>query len=300
MVSLDKMQAGSEAHKDLFCRSFLNAHRAYEPQDLAWPELSNEHVEMLRALPVWSEALRDESGAGHFLALFADRVEDPLLREAIALQAFEESRHARVIRFMLEHYGVVIPSFVPKEMPADFERGFTGLGYLECADSFAGCGFFEVVRESGFLPDEFLAIFDRFLDEEIQHVVFFVNWLAHHQAARHRDAWPFRAATAAWGYGRAMGRLAGSRQETRPVGYVPAGAEEILAGLTVARFVAACVRENSRRMDVVDPDLLRPRFLPSLAGVALPLLSVFDRSRQGNGDASATKRSGAIAERPHS
>jgi hypothetical protein len=280
------MRVGSEAHKEHFCHAFLGAHRSYEPQELAWPELSHEHVEMLRVLPVWSEALRDESGAGRFLSCFADRVEDPLLREAIALQAFEESRHARVIRFMLERYGVAIPSFVPKEMPRDFERGFTGFGYLECTDSFAGCGFFEVVREADFLPDEFLSIFDRFLDEEIQHVVFFVNWLAHHQAASGRDAWPFRAATAAWGYGRAIGRLTGSRQGTSAAGYVPAGTEEILAGLTAARFITACVRENRRRMARIDPELLRPRLLPSLAAAALPLLRVLDRSGQVDRDVS--------------
>jgi hypothetical protein len=294
------MQIGSEAHKELFCRAFLGAHRSYEPQDLAWPELSHEHVEMLRVLPVWSEALRDESGAGRFLSCFADHVEDPLLREAIALQAFEESRHARVIGFMLERYGVAIPSFVPKDMPRDFERGFTGFGYLECTDSFAGCGFFEVVRESDFLPDEFLSIFDRFLDEEIQHVVFFVNWLAHHQAARGRDGWPFRAATAAWGYGRAIGRLTGSRQGTGAVGYVPAGAEEILAGLTAARFISACVRENRRRMAQVDLELLRPRLLPSLAAAALPFLRILDRSSQVDRNVSPTMRSSEVANRPHS
>jgi hypothetical protein len=297
VVSIGPMRIGSEAHKDLFCRRFLDAHRSYEPPDLPWPELSREHVEMLRALPVWSEALRDEAGAGCFLGLFADRVEDPLLREAIALQAFEESRHARVIRFMLEHYGVEVPSFVPKEMPADFERGFTGFGYLECTDSFAGCGFFEVVRESDFLPDDFLSIFDRFLDEEIQHVVFFVNWLAHHQAERGRDAWPFRVATAAWGYGRAIRRLAGSRPETGVGGYVPTGAEEVLAGLTAARFVEACVRENRRRMARVDPELLRPRLLPSLAAAALPLLRALDRSRRGGGELSSTARRSDVGDR---
>jgi rubrerythrin len=292
------MRIGSEAHKELFCRSFLEAHRAYEPQDLRWPELSLEHVEMLRGLPVWSEALRDESGAGRFLALLAERVEDPLLREAIALQAFEESRHARVLRSMLEHYDVDVPSFVPKEIPADLDRGFTGFGYLECTDSFAGCGFFEVVRDSDFLPEEFLAVFDRFLDEEIQHVVFFVNWLAHRQVARGRDAWPFRAATAAWGYGRAVGRLAGARQGTGTMGYLPAGAEEVVAELTAAKFVAACVREYRLRLAQVDPELLRPRLLPSLAATALPVLRFLDRSRHPGGVSSATSESGA-ANRPH-
>ena len=39
---------------------------------------------------------------------FANTVEDPLLRKAIALQGREESRHARLIEFFLDYYDIKI------------------------------------------------------------------------------------------------------------------------------------------------------------------------------------------------
>ena len=42
-----------------------------------------------------------------------------------------------------------------------------------------------------------------------------------------------------------------------------------LEGFTFRRFVAECYAENARRMADFETDLLRPRFLPSLAGAAL-------------------------------
>ena len=46
------MQIGSNAHRDLFVDTFLEDHRRYEPADLHWPELSSEHLELLRSLRI--------------------------------------------------------------------------------------------------------------------------------------------------------------------------------------------------------------------------------------------------------
>ena len=42
------MRIGSDAHKELFCRWFINTHRAYEPEDLPWPELDDASIARLR------------------------------------------------------------------------------------------------------------------------------------------------------------------------------------------------------------------------------------------------------------
>lgn len=274
------MRAGTKDHKNLFCRSFLSAHRSYQPEELPWPDLEARHVDLLRALPVWSDALRDEEGAGGFLATFADQVTDPIIREAIALQAFEEQRHGRTLRFMLDRYGVDIPEYEPKATPSDPETAFVRFGFIECTDSFAGFGFFEVVRQSRFFPDEFLSIFDRFLDEEAQHVVFFVNWLVY----RHGLDW-FRSRiwAPALGYGYAIARLAGAAGTGQGghQGYVPAGADEIIADLTPARFVGACLSEYERRMSRIPDDLLRPRLLPTVSRALLPALRLWRRREVG-------------------
>jgi hypothetical protein len=35
------MKIGSEAHKELFCRSFMESHQKYEPEQLPWPDLDD-------------------------------------------------------------------------------------------------------------------------------------------------------------------------------------------------------------------------------------------------------------------
>lgn len=65
------MQIGSTEHKELFCRSFLESHRAYEPADLPWPELDGLSLARLRAIPIWKLALEIEVAAGVMLAEIA-------------------------------------------------------------------------------------------------------------------------------------------------------------------------------------------------------------------------------------
>jgi len=54
------MKIGSEAHKELFCRTFLEGHRRYEPAELPWPALDGEPLALLRSLPFWTFALQAE------------------------------------------------------------------------------------------------------------------------------------------------------------------------------------------------------------------------------------------------
>src|SRR5581483_10769324 len=53
-------QSGSEEHKQLFCLSFIETHRPYEPRDMPWPVLDDVSLARLRAIPVWSMALSIE------------------------------------------------------------------------------------------------------------------------------------------------------------------------------------------------------------------------------------------------
>ena len=128
------MRIGSLEHKELFCRSFIDTHNVYEPVDLAWPDLDQQSLARLRTIPFWSIALQTEQNAGLMLTSFASTVSDPLIREAIALQGYEEARHARMIGTLVERYGldVELEEFSPKPT-----RGaFIDFGYKECIDSF--------------------------------------------------------------------------------------------------------------------------------------------------------------------
>jgi hypothetical protein len=56
-------------------------------------------------------------------------------------------------------------------------------------------------------------------------------------------------------------------------------ASVFLDDFSFRRFVEDCYRENARRMSAFDPDLLQPKFLPSLANVALSSLRLWQWRR---------------------
>ena len=49
------IKVGSDAHKELFCRQFLETHELYDPAVLPWPELNDAQLGRLRSVPFWQE-----------------------------------------------------------------------------------------------------------------------------------------------------------------------------------------------------------------------------------------------------
>ena len=79
------MKIGSEAHKELFCQSFLDNHQKYEPENLPWPELDEKALQSLRAIPFWVEALVTEQKAGAMINAYTKTIQDSLVKKAIAV-----------------------------------------------------------------------------------------------------------------------------------------------------------------------------------------------------------------------
>src|SRR5271155_3772295 len=71
---------GSEAHKQLLCRTFMESHEAYEPTNLPWPALDEQSLRKLRSLPFWRMALQAETNAGAMVSGFAATIADPTIR----------------------------------------------------------------------------------------------------------------------------------------------------------------------------------------------------------------------------
>jgi len=195
------------------------------------------------------------------------------VREAVVLQGFEEARHANLLRLMVRRYGLATEERPLEELGLDLYRAFADFGYGECIDSFLGFGVFKIARQSKFLPEALFEIFDRLMLEETRHIVFFINWMAWQETARGRGARIWRALVSARYYGRAIGRLIGTirrgQKENDGKDFSATQASVFLEGFTFRRFVEECYAENARRMADFNTDLLRPRFLPSLAGAAL-------------------------------
>ncbi|MDB5095056.1 MAG: hypothetical protein JWO85_3157 [Candidatus Eremiobacteraeota bacterium] len=263
------MRVGSTQHRDLFCRWFIETHVVWEPGDLPWPPLDVALVERLRAFPFWSHARSIERRAGKLVTAFAQTIEDPLIREAVALQGMEETRHGRLMGHVLQHYGIDVPEVAFVE-PRGTTEDFRVFGFGECMDSFLGFGAFAIARRKRLFPAALLDIFDRFMWEEARHIAFFVNWWRYEQARAGRDGVLRRTLESVGYYVKTVSAPA------RGVADVPWPKlegnelfESIAADITPAMFLAAALEANRSMMARIDRRLLRPVLMPRLATALL-------------------------------
>jgi hypothetical protein len=278
------VKIGSEAHKQAFCRHFVQTYQDYDPATLDWPQLDEAALHRLRSVPFWQEVFYTERRAGAIVQAFTRTVRDPLLKEAIALQGFEEARHAQLIRVMIERYGIDAAELPLEAVQGDIETAFKDFGFGECVDSFLGFGVFKIARQSGFLPEAMFQIFERLMYEETRHIVFFINWMAYQQAQRGITGRSFLPLITLRYYFRALKRLAGTANRGARMNdgkdFSATQAGVFLDGFTFRRFLEDCYSENRRRMIDFDQELLTPSFLPQLADTALSALRLWSfRSR---------------------
>jgi hypothetical protein len=277
------IKVGSEEHKALFCRQFLDTYQEFDPATLPWPDLTEAELVRLRSVPFWQEVYHTERRAGAIVAAFTPMVADPLVREAVALQGLEEARHAALIRVMIDRYGLDATEQPIETFPPNLETAFIDFGFGECMDSFLGFGAFKTARESKFLPEGMFEIFDVLMFEETRHIVFFINYMAWREVQRGRGLAPLRAMTSAWFYGRALSRLLGMVRRGKDANdgrdFAVTEASMFLEGFSFRQFVEECYRENARRMSAFDPGLLQPRLLPAIADMAASGLRLWERRR---------------------
>jgi len=282
-LGLTNMTDGSETHKLLFCQTFIATHRTFEPEDLPWPKLDESSIDRLRSIPFWDVALRAERNAGIMVSRFAEMIPDPLIRQAVALQGVEETRHGRLLETMLAVYGIPVQPHSAKGMVVS-RRSFIDFGYEECIDSFLGFGIFGLARQIQIFVPELTDIFEYVLLEEARHVTFFVNWIAYERMRNGLRSMPVQAFATALGYVRAVRRIVTTFQPSaqgrkmQGVGFGLEGAFNMFGGITWRQFLQSCVEENDRYLSAMDPRLLTPRVLPAMARLALKLPS-FGRRR---------------------
>lgn len=274
-----RIVAGSEEHKNLFCQQFIDTHLTFDPETLPWPELTEAELARLRGVPFWQEVYHTERRAGAIVHAFLPQIEDPIVREAARVQGVEETRHAKLIRVLIDKYGLNATEQPLENFPDDLETAFIDFGFGECLDAFLGFGAFKTARQSEFLPEKMFEIFDILMDEETRHIVFFINYMAWRERQRGLIA-PLRAVKSAVFYGRAVRRLKGMVNRGQEMNdgkdFNVTSASMFLDGFSFTKFVEDCYRENARRMSVFDPDLMQPTLLPTMAGLALRGLRLWD------------------------
>ncbi|MBN9539138.1 MAG: hypothetical protein IKE60_19775 [Reyranella sp.] len=273
------LKIGSLEHRDAFCRHFTETYTAYDPDTLPWPELDEAALGRLRAVPFWEEVFYTERRAGAIVAAFTETVDDPVLKKALALQGEEESRHARLIRVMIDKYGLDAPERPLEDISDNIDRRFKDFGFGECLDSFLGFGLFKIAYQSEFLPKEMLKIFETLMYEETRHIVFFVNWMAYTEARRGWLARRLLPLTSFHYYMRSLRRMAGLAKRGKDLNdgknFAATQVSMFLDGFNFRQFLEDCYAENGRRMEAFEPELLRPSFMPQLADVALKALRLW-------------------------
>jgi hypothetical protein len=276
-------RVGSAVHKELLCREFIKTHIAYEVATLQWPALDDQSIARLRALPFWQEAVSTERATAAKVQAQAQIETDPLLREAVALQGYEEARHSALLATMVERYELGATLRPQEPLPADIEWEFLRTEYGECFDSFFAFGLFAVARDSGFFPPALVTLFEPIMQEEARHILFFVNWLAYR-----------RVQLPVWRQPAHLGRCllsmtvqAWSRVQTaRGVGdgdFTMKGHEAIDVDISPRDFLQLCLRENAQRLGRYDARLLRPRLVPMIARSVCQLLSVWEKATAREG-----------------
>ncbi len=266
------MRIGSEAHLTLLCREFIDTHDPFEPEKLPWPELDDAAVAKLRGLPFWDEAIRTERRTGAKVTAYAAEETPALLREAVALQGYEETRHAALLDTLVRRYDIQVDPGPAQPLPRNLEAAFMRTGYGECIDSFFAFGMVALARDTEFLPTALLDVLEPIVQEEVRHILFLVNWVAYkrRQLAAvwqpwHRLRCLASFAGAAYDRARSAGNVAGNVHGASKDGFTASGAGAIAGDFSVRDFVARCLDENERRFARYAPELLRPRVVPAVA-----------------------------------
>jgi hypothetical protein len=97
-IRLRRQHAGSGGTRKL---PVIETYQDYDPEALSWPELDEAALARLRGVPFWQGVYHTERRAGAIVDAFTPQVSDPVVREAIALQGLEETRHANLIRVLI-------------------------------------------------------------------------------------------------------------------------------------------------------------------------------------------------------
>jgi len=285
---MEPLTIGSDEHGRLFCRTFIETHKPFEARDIVWPELDEESLSRLKGLPVWDEAARTEAATAVKVQTLGETETDPILKEAIALQGYEEGRHAEIINLLTKKYGIPTAAYGEPERPKDPTWTFLRTGYGECLDSFFAFGLFDIGRRTEYFHKDIVELFDQIMQEEARHILFIVNWAAYLRARRPLALRPAFDARRAWNIlAQAFDRVKGAMQmaggngggngdgKTEKKGTQDGftlKSHTAFGDFKLRSFLELCLAENERRLSVYDPRLLRPTLVPGFVRLLVKVL----------------------------
>jgi len=272
------LKPGSDAHRREMCRMFRETFNPYRPSVIEWPVLEPGALERIVSLPIWDIAVQTEGKARLRMAAYAATIDEPDVRNALALNAWEENRHKEVLSRMVAAYGISLASEAPYVYPRDAEWAYLVTGYSECIDSFFAFGLFEVAQRSGLFPPELIDTFEPVMQEECRHILLFANWVAWHRAQlswwqRIRFELKVAAVWAFLGWERmSLARTldADGNEHKHDNNFTVSGAQAVSSvDIGVRELMMPCLAQSERRFAGYDRRLLRPGTMPRLVRFAL-------------------------------
>jgi len=262
------MKLGSKEHKELFCRFFIETHKPFRPDELLWPDLDMATIKKLANFPIWDYAVHTERQVFNKLTAYSEEESDPLLKEALALQAYEEGRHSDILKYFLDYYDIPLNEIPDKPLPSNLEWCFMSTGVGEFIDSFFAFGFLEISKSTDDYPLDLIKVMEPIVQEEARHILFIQNWLLYQRRRRPYILQSVHFLMTMWAFGSAgwsrlmdLKNLGGSAFTMQARNYEN-------SSLSPKDFINLCLRENRRRLAPYDSRLARPKLIPRVMSSA--------------------------------
>jgi hypothetical protein len=264
ITTVKQTRIGSYESKKQFCRRFLEGY-PLEPEPVSWPQLDSSTLERLQRVPLWVQLYQSKRSAALIVSAFAETLSDSMIKEAIALQGQQEQRHTQLIESFMQAYGIPMLAPEPSPSPA-MEAAFIDLGFQKSLDAVLGFGFYGLAKATDAVPEQLLEHFDRLLNEEARHIVFFINWFAYHQTKLGKSWNELRGVAPLWQMRSKLLQLLmafGKDDDDANILFILFGGAQP-ERLTALRFLTLCLSENKRRMALLGDTGLQPQLAPTL------------------------------------
>jgi hypothetical protein len=272
------MKVGTNDHRKRFCRAFLDSHTQWDAEQFSWPPLDSVSQERLQSIPRWSEILQKKQKLRQVTTAYAATVNNPLIRDAIALLGQEHQRQATALKKLISTY----------DLPRTPRSGMTALQALEadfiqshngaCLDAFWHFGWFGLAQRHQFLPVELLEPCDRLLQETTRQLIFFVDWLSYHRTRQRKWSLELGSLPILWRDRRQV------LQSVSAFGFKEDQADSPLDPLletsTAEEFLDICLAEYHRRMAWVDEDISQPQVGVVTAKVLREVVRLWPQRRE--------------------
>lgn len=274
------MQFGSYEHRKLFCQDLIDRHIEYDPNQMPWPQLGAEALQRVQEIPLWATVLQRKRQLALVSGAVAAQIKPTLLKAAISLQAAESKRQVQLLENGMAFYQISQPQQQEWTLqPKALAPVLMDLAFNQYLDDSILWGWFALVRERQYLPNELLDLLDPLLNEDSHHSIFFANWMAGQRFRIGHRARQVRS------LGQYSGRLLGLMNqfgryiEDATLPQTASTTEIFLGQLSARQFLESCIKAHDQRLADHHPPLVKPHLAPQITQWLLKILAAWPQRK---------------------